>query len=90
MPPSLSLSQLVAVAVTTFICTLGGLYLQRHFSHTSKATQKTKCNKDSDHIITETKTKRKIKATRFWDKHHCDELGTTEWLSIITIIVISK
>ena len=82
MTNSVSLSQLAAISVTTFICTFAGLYFHHYLTsnhyinnETNKQEKESIDKKMKQEII----PKSKSKATEFWDNYHCDESVTTEW-----------
>lgn len=60
----MSTSQLATVAITTFICTFGGLCIHHWLQNKNNLISKSK-----------------HKATKFWDKYHCDKNITKEWLA---------
>eukprot|EP01084_Bolivina_argentea_P155194 270462_1 len=81
MSSSVSWSQLLTIAATTFVCTLTGLYIHHCLTSTSFANntkkQHTKTNKQSKNKSPQSKQK----AIDFWDKYHCNESITSEWLA---------
>eukprot|EP01084_Bolivina_argentea_P189839 326373_1 len=78
----LTWSQLVTVAVTSFVCTLSGLYLQHHLTTFISSSHKQQSpNPKPDKNKNKTASKSRRRATQFWDTYHCDDSTTTEWLA---------